>query len=146
MNLPSKFDPRGCLPADKKYKPRKPLSELLSRYTVMPNGCWEWTATRNKQGYGVIGIAIDKKPVGFPAPRLQWMHLHGEIQKGQVIMHTCDNPPCINPDHLRCGTQSDNLTDMAARGRANPKGVIDFMDKYRRGEVPFLGKYRKVNS
>jgi hypothetical protein len=117
MNQSSKYDPRGPLPTDKVYQARKPLPHLLRRYVVAESGCWEWTGTRNRQGYGVVGIAVNKRPTGFPAPRLQWMHCHGEIPEGQVIMHTCDNPPCVNPDHLRLGSQSDNLKDAVAKGR-----------------------------
>ena len=119
MNHTSKYDPRGPLPERQTSRQRKPIPDLLARYTIAATGCWEWTATRNRQGYGVVGLAINGKPCGVPAPRLQWMHHHGEIPPGQVVMHTCDNPACINPGHLRLGTQADNLADMRAKGRAN---------------------------
>jgi hypothetical protein len=48
----------------------------------------------------------------------------GEIPKGYVIMHTCDTPACINPEHLKCGAQADNVHDMIRKGRAN------YIDKY----------------
>jgi hypothetical protein len=70
------------------------------------------------------------------------MHHHGEIPEGQVIMHACDNPGCINPDHLRRGSQGDNLNDCVAKGRHNSSGSEVFWDRYRRNEVPFMGKYR----
>lgn len=145
MNQDSKYDPRGPVPTHKIFRKRKPIPELLARYRVTESGCWEWTATRNRKGYGVVGIALNGRPVGIPAPRLQWMHHHGEIPPGHVIMHFCDNPPCINPDHLRCGTQAENLADMRAKGRQSHKGVeavVKFMDRYRRNEVPFMGKFR----
>ena len=50
--------------------------------------------------------------------RWTWEQAHGPIPKGMVIMHTCDNPGCIRLDHLRLGTQAENLADMAAKGRA----------------------------
>lgn len=121
-DAPSKFDPRGT-PA-RGGKPRKPLSVLLSKYAVQPNGCWEWTGTRNLQGYGVIGLYIGGTARGTPAPRLQWMHSFGEIPLGMVVMHTCDNPPCINPAHLAIGTQADNLADMRAKGRHDSRGLL----------------------
>lgn len=118
---PSKFDPRG--PLCRGGKPRKPLPVLLAKYAVQPSGCWAWTGTRNKQGYGVIGLYIDGAPCGIPAPRLQWMHRHGNIPTGLVVMHVCDNPCCINPDHLALGTQATNLADMRAKGRGDGSGL-----------------------
>jgi hypothetical protein len=123
MNHPSKFDPRGIVPEGAKWKKRRPLSDLLSKYTPTPSGCWDWTGSRNLQGYGVVGLFIDGRPIGIPAPRLQWMHSHGPIPDGLVIMHSCDNPGCINPDHLALGTQASNLTDMRAKGRHNTSGL-----------------------
>lgn len=125
MNSPStsRFDPRGPLPVGRRYQARKPLPVLLSRYEVAANGCWEWTGTRNRQGYGVVCVAIGKVPTGIPAPRLQWMHCRGEIPAGLVVMHTCDNPCCVNPDHLVIGTTQDNLADMRAKGRGNSFGL-----------------------
>lgn len=140
MNQSSKFDPRGAVPAGKKYKTRKSLPELLAKYKVTPSGCWEWTASRNLQGYGVIGLFVGGRPIGIPAPRLQWMHAHGQIPDGLVVMHTCDNPPCVNPDHLALGTQASNLTDMRAKGRENVAGLknVDANHRYERSpEDPF---------
>lgn len=117
MNHTSKYDPRGPLPK-RPSRPRKPLETLLNKYRLAANGCWEWTATRNRQGYGVVGIALKGKPVGVPAPRLQWMHCHGEVPVGHVVMHICDNPGCVNPDHLMLGTHIDNMIDMHTKGRA----------------------------
>lgn len=147
MNEPSKFDPRG--PLKNGGPKRKPLTHLLRRYKVEPNGCWVWTGTRNKQGYGVIGISVNGRPAGIPAPRVQWMHSFGEIEAGQVVMHACDNPPCINPDHLQLGTQGDNLNDMRTKGRANLTyaHLVEFHEKVRRGEAvytPHLGPRKKA--
>lgn len=144
MNQPSisRFDPRGPLPTSRKFRARQPLDVLLSRYQIAESGCHEWTGTRNRQGYGVVCIAIDKKPTGIPAPRLQWMHCHGEIPEGMVVMHTCDNPCCVNPDHLRLGTYGDNINDCVAKGRHNSNGSPIFWARYMRNEVPFMGKYR----
>lgn len=120
----SKFDPRG--PLRKTGPKRKPLSHLLRKYTVTARGCWEWTATKNLAGYGVVGICIEGKPVGVPAPRLQWMHSYGPIPAGMTVMHVCDNRACINPDHLVLGTQRANLADMRAKGRHNHSGLKNF--------------------
>jgi DNA invertase Pin-like site-specific DNA recombinase len=56
--------------------------------------------------------------------RWVWEQINGPIPKGMVIMHTCDNPPCFLYDHLRLGTQAENMADMRAKGRwkPNPNG------------------------
>jgi hypothetical protein len=125
MDQPSKFDPRGPVPKGKKFRPRTPIQRLLLKYRVSDTGCWVWIGTRNKQGYGVVGLFVDGRPIGITAPRLQWMHHHGEIPAGLVIRHTCDNPPCINPDHLLCGTYRDNHHDMRSKGRQNYSGLLN---------------------
>lgn len=118
---PSKFDPRG--PLTRGGKPRKPIPEMLAKHVVQPSGCWEWTGTRNRQNYGVVGLYVGGQSIGIPAPRLQWMHHHGQIPEGLVVMHVCDNPPCINPSHLALGTQATNLADMRAKGRGDSFGL-----------------------
>lgn len=123
-NSPSKFDPRG--PVVPRGKPRKSLAEMLKRYEISQSGCWEWTATKNLQGYGVVGMYIGGRPVALQTHRLQWMHTHGEIPDGMVVMHICDNPKCLNPDHLVLGTQRANLADMRAKGRGNATGLKNF--------------------
>ena len=73
--------------------------------------------------------------------RLAYELEHGEIPEGMVVMHTCDNPGCFNPEHLKVGTQAQNMADMRAKGRANDhKGRA----KQSRpgGTVPFLVRMR----
>ena len=75
-------------------------------------GCWEWTGKLNRDGYG-----------GFTMNH-EWMHTHrwsmifqGHNIKGLVVCHKCDNPKCVNPDHLFLGTQQDNIKDMHNKKR-----------------------------
>jgi len=112
----AQYDPRSG-------KPIKSLEELLSRHAVAPSGCWEWTGTINRHGYGVICLMLDGKPNTMPAHRLQWMRVRGRIPEGQDCCHTCDNRRCINPDHLFLGTPKDNIHDMIRKGRANFGGL-----------------------
>lgn len=79
------------------------------------SACILHAGSRNSNGYGLVyehGRCI-------LAHRKAWQDANGvEIQPGQVVRHSCDNPPCVNPDHLSIGTQADNMRDMWARGRA----------------------------
>lgn len=91
------------------------------------SGCWNWTGTKNAKGYGRIAGEIDGQRVvengrQMLAHRVSWMLHVGPIPQGPgahgtVVLHTCDNPGCVNPQHLRLGTQSDNVKDMIAKGR-----------------------------
>lgn len=115
---------------------------MLRRYVVADSGCWEWTGAKNLQGYGAIGLYLGGRAVVVPTHRLQWMHTQGEIPTGMVIMHTCDNPCCINPDHLRLGSYGDNIKDCVTKGRHDSQGARPFWERYRRNEVPYMGLYR----
>lgn len=78
-----------------------------------PDDCWEWQGRKNKGRYGVIIRSRNS----ILAHRAAWLLTHGKIPDGLHILHHCDNPPCVNPKHLWCGTHSDNMADMARKGR-----------------------------
>jgi DNA-binding CsgD family transcriptional regulator len=84
-----------------------------------PAGCWLWTGWRMKGGYGDFRARIDGVDRHVSAHRWAWFEVNGEIPAGMVICHHCDNPACVNPDHLFLGTQQDNVRDMVAKGRQN---------------------------
>jgi hypothetical protein len=75
--------------------------------------CWSWTAARNSCGYGSFwdGRAV------VQASRFSWQLENGPIPAGLYVLHSCDNPPCVNPAHLFLGTQGDNVADRKAKGR-----------------------------
>jgi hypothetical protein len=79
-----------------------------------PDECWLWTAARGKHGYGNF---VGTNRHTYRAHRVAYELVKGEIPAGQMVLHRCDNPPCCNPSHLFTGTQSDNMQDMAAKGR-----------------------------
>lgn len=71
--------------------------------------CWEWTAYRDKDNYGKIE--------GYGAHRRAWEFYNGIIPNNLCVCHTCDNPPCCNPEHLFLGTSQENTQDKINKGR-----------------------------
>lgn len=82
----------------------------------LPNGCMEWQAHRLPNGYGMIRRG-SLKAGKVLAHRLAYELVHGAIPQGMIVMHTCDNPSCVNHEHLRLGFHKDNTADMVAKGR-----------------------------
>ena len=80
--------------------------------------CWNWKAAKSKAGYGVFHLGRGLGTIN--SHRFVFQMKYGEIHKGLFVCHTCDNPACLNPDHLFLGTQKDNMMDMVKKGRANP--------------------------
>ena len=81
-----------------------------------PDSCWEWLGMRclqTKHAYGTLKVNNRRRL----AHRLMWELTHGPIPTGLAVCHTCDNPPCVNPDHLFLGTNMDNIEDMMRKGR-----------------------------
>lgn len=95
-------------------RPRIHPAIRFMEYVLKTDSCWEWIGQKDKNGYGRFSYETKK----------QWSHrvsyrLHkGEIPEGLFVCHSCDNPPCVNPDHLWLGTNSENLRDMRKKGRA----------------------------
>lgn len=80
---------------------------------IQPNGCWEWSGARDKNGYGKHGI----NGLTLRAHRFALEVATGPMPADLYACHTCDNPPCCNPAHLWRGSNGDNHADAAQKGR-----------------------------
>ena len=93
----------------------KPIEQRFWSKVVKTEGCWLWNGARNTQGYGKL--AKGKTTDGtVAAHRLSYELAYGAIPIGRNVLHRCDNPACVRPDHLFLGTQTENLMDMTSKG------------------------------
>jgi hypothetical protein len=75
--------------------------------------CWNWTACAHPKGYGLFSIRNRNRR----AHRVSYEMHCGPITDGMQVLHECDNPRCVRPDHLFLGTNADNMADKCAKGR-----------------------------
>lgn len=82
--------------------------------------CWLWLGAKAiTTGYGKLGRTVNGKKVTIPAHRYSWTLTNGPIPGGLCVLHRCDNPPCVRPDHLFLGTHLDNSADALAGDRVH---------------------------
>lgn len=108
----NKFVSRYC----KKARRKRKTPEVRFWEKVEKSGedeCWEWIGGYSSDGYG--GFTVDGKSYG--AHRYSYMITFGKIPEGLWVLHDCDNPRCVNPNHLKLGTPKDNSEDIVIRGR-----------------------------
>jgi len=91
------------------------LERFLAKVSPEPvSGCWLWKGHVRRDGYGTF--TEKRKTRG--AHRMAWILLRGEIAAGLLVCHKCDQPCCVNPEHLFLGTHRENVHDMLRKGRA----------------------------
>lgn len=88
------------------------INRFWALCTVQPNGCWTWNGHTRRRGYGQFWF----RGMGWVASRLAFALAKGYVPS-LLVCHHCDNPPCINPEHLFEGSVSDNAQDMLQKGR-----------------------------
>jgi hypothetical protein len=98
------------------------MNEMAVRFERLfqpePNsGCWLWTGAVSRQGYGAVSRRIDGKRITL-AHRYSWTIHRGSIPDGAQVLHRCDTPGCVNPDHLFLGDNAANVADKIAKGRS----------------------------
>ncbi len=108
---------------------REKIIWLKSRTSASENGCWEWTSTLQKTGYGKIQDWLHKSRL---AHRAIYALAVAPIPVGMYVLHSCDNRRCINPEHLWLGTHADNQKDKVQKGRHNYKFSADEIDQIKR--------------
>jgi hypothetical protein len=99
------------------YKRERSPRGTIEAYSmpVTECGCWIWLGATNSQGYGSVHI----KGKQVKAHRLSWTAFKGTIPQNSLVLHKCDTPACVNPDHLFLGNAVDNSLDMLNKGRGN---------------------------
>lgn len=113
---------------------------LLSKIEKKENGCWEWQRFKTYQGYGWSAI----KEKTMSAHRHSYIIFKGEIPEDKFVCHKCDNPGCINPDHLFLGTQKENMLDKSRKKRCqNTKGSLHPLSRFNENDIVKMKKLYK---
>jgi hypothetical protein len=100
--------------------------------------CWEWLGHKSKAGYGLCYIG---NGFSIGAHRLSYLLFKGPIGE-KYVCHSCDNPACVNPEHLWLGSNADNMNDAVAKGRRIARRMTESSGPQRRPGRPRLGDYR----
>lgn len=108
------------------------INKVKIPFPIHSRNCWTWTGAIGKGGYG--NFYDGSKYVN--AHRYSYMLFIGTPPKDSVVMHTCDVCSCVNPKHLKIGTQKDNLQDMYSKGRN--RGLETY--EQQRGEKHYMHK------
>ena len=136
---------------------KKTLKERFDeKWVEDENGCWLWTSTIHRDGYGKFWYLTGQEP----AHRMSYEIYIGIIPEGLNVLHKCDNRRCVNPEHLFLGSCDDNSKDMCAKMRQNhgddvhtavltEEDVIEVRARHARGNITFkdlAGQYGVCSS
>ena len=93
------------------------FEQRLAKIEKPKNGCWIWTFAHSDKGYGQMCETVDGKERTRLAHRVSYQYHYGDLTDDFMVLHSCDNPSCINPAHLRKGTCSENIQEAFDKGR-----------------------------
>ena len=97
-------------------RPPTPVStRFWAKVVKQKGGCWIFTSTHGGTDYGMLSVSSGEE---YLAHRISWEIHNGKIPNGLLVLHHCDVPKCVNPDHLYLGTRQQNMDDMVSRGRS----------------------------
>jgi hypothetical protein len=105
--------------------------ERFDRKVDRSGECWVWTGAHDSFGHG----RLTRNYVNVGAHRVAWERSNGPIPEGMCVLHRCDNPPCVRPDHLFLGTKRDNSRDMIAKGRGRGQFRDNAGEKHPRAKL-----------
>ena len=126
---------KNCVNRDHLIKLTTIMDRILRHVVINEKGCLLFMGHRNHDGYGRIGKGVSLVFVH----REMFKHHNPDIEMTGVIMHTCDTPNCVNIEHLRHGTQAENIADMVAKGRrVTVKGSAQKDAKLTESDIPII--------
>ena len=112
---PHKRSAIRCRACENEYR-RSRRADTFWNHVEKTDTCWIWRGSLLQSGYGQVSMR------GFGAStmsahRAAWLLTYGEISQGRWVLHHCDNPPCVRPEHLYLGDRVDNMRDTVTRHR-----------------------------
>lgn len=111
------------------------IQRALAHAVRTPGGCLLYLSSLDGDGYAQFRQVIGGKRMRFKGHRVMYERANGPVPIGMILRHTCDNRPCVNPDHLIPGTTAENLGDTKVRGRVRNMHTVHTLG---RAEQPWL--------
>jgi hypothetical protein len=124
--------------ASPKKTPQERFWQKVNKET--DSGCWEWTGGKYTSGYG--SFSLNGKSARSHRVSAEWSGL--VVTEDTVICHSCDNPICVNPEHLFIGTQHDNMIDKMNKGRSPQRIIRHLSDEEVRMVRVMTGKQKDI--
>lgn len=123
-------------PIKGRYIEKDEEDELVNNVTIDDNNCWNWDLGKDKYGYGYMYIKYYQRTIA--THRVSYAMFNSFLPKNKLVCHHCDNPSCINPDHLFIGTTTDNIRDAQIKGHMAKKlekdDVREIVKRLKNGE------------